>query len=104
MILKAIAKWWAGSKLEEETAHTQALVRRLETAQAEANRRVNAKKAKYSRQIKAHQEQRNKELKQYLDFMNGQLEITGTYLHLSVLIRGCILIFAIKKSISSMKS
>jgi hypothetical protein len=81
MILKAIAKWWAGSKLEEETAHTQALVRRLETAQAEANRRVNAKKAEYSRQIKAHQEQRNKELKQYLDFMNGQLEITGTYLH-----------------------
>ncbi|CAA9890673.1 conserved hypothetical protein [Candidatus Methylobacter favarea] len=81
MILKAIAKRWAGSKLEEETAHTQALVRRLETAQAEANRRVNAKMAEYSRQIKAHQEQRNKELKQYLDFMNGQLEITGTYLN-----------------------
>lgn len=81
MILKAIAKWWAGSKLEEETAHTQALVRRLETAQAEANRRVNAKMAEYSRQIKAHQEQRNKDLKQYLDFMNGQLEITGTYLN-----------------------
>lgn len=81
MILKAIAKWWAGSKLEEETAHTQALVRRLETAQAEANRRVNAKMAEYSRQIKAHQEQRNKELKQYLDFMNGQLEIAGTYLN-----------------------
>jgi hypothetical protein len=81
MILKAIAKRWAGSKLEEETAHTQALVRRLEKAQAEANRRVNAKKAEYLRQIKAHQEQRNKELQQYLDFMNGQLEITGTYLN-----------------------
>ncbi|MGZ4969467.1 MAG: hypothetical protein ACXV8U_11065 [Methylobacter sp.] len=81
MILKAIAKRWAGSKLEKETAHTQALVRRLETAQAEANRRVNTKMAEYSRQIKAHQEQRNEELKQYLDFMNGQLEITGTYLN-----------------------
>jgi len=81
MILKAIARLWAGSKLEEETAHTQALVRRLETDQAEANRRVNAKKTEYTRQINAHQEKRNKELKQYIDFMNSQLEITGTYLN-----------------------
>ena len=75
MILKAIARLWASSKLEEETAHTLALARRLETDQAEANRRVNAKKAEYTRQINAHQEKRNKELKQYIDFMNSQLEI-----------------------------
>jgi hypothetical protein len=81
MILKAIARLWASSKLEEETAHTLALARRLETDQAEANRRVNAKKAEYTRQINAHQEKRNKELKQYIDFMNSQLEITGTYLN-----------------------
>lgn len=81
MIFKAIAKWWAGSKLEEETAHTQALVRCLENAKTEANLRVTANKAEYSRKLKAHQEKRNKELKQYLDFMNGQIEITGDYLN-----------------------
>lgn len=80
MFLKKIVSWWAGSKLEKETAHTQSMVRELEAAQVAANRRIKAKSTEYKNKIIAHQERRNKELQKYLEFMNGQLEITGSYL------------------------
>jgi len=78
--LKAIAHSWAESKLKKETAYTQSLIRELDHAKTEANKRVEAKRNDYSHKIKAHQEKRNKELKIYIDFMNDQLKITGTYL------------------------
>ncbi|MBU9828774.1 hypothetical protein J1779_02380 [Rahnella sp. FC061912-K] len=79
MLLKAFSKWWAGSKLQEETAVTQALVRRLENEQAEASQRINSKKEEYARQLIAHQDKRNTELGQYLAFLNSQLESAGAY-------------------------
>jgi hypothetical protein len=80
MIFKAIAHWWASSKLEKEEAHTQSLIRELDRAKAAANKRIQAKKSEYSCKIKAHQEKRNKELKTHIDFMNEQLKITAGYL------------------------
>jgi hypothetical protein len=80
MFLKAIAQSWAESKLEKETARTQLLIRELDDAKAEANKRVEAKRSDYSRKIKAHQEKRNKELKIYIGFMNDQLESAGASL------------------------
>lgn len=79
MIFKAIAHWWASSKLEKEEAHTQSLLRELDRAKAAANKNIQAKKSEYSRKIKAHQEKRNKELKIHIDFMNEQLKITVGY-------------------------
>ena len=80
MIFKAIAHWWASSKLEKEEAYTQSLIRDLDRAKAVANNRIQAKKSDYLRKIKAHQEKRNKELKAHIDFMNEQLKITAGYL------------------------
>lgn len=80
MFLKAIAKRWADAKLQAETAHTQALISRLEAEQAAVSRRIEEKKADYQRQLEAHQAMRNRQLQQYLDFMNSQLTITGNYL------------------------
>lgn len=80
MIFKAIAHWWASSKLEKEEAHTQSLIRELDRAKAAAKKRTQAKKSEYSRKITAHQETRNKELKTHIDFMNEQLKITAGYL------------------------
>ncbi|MEF8700952.1 MAG: hypothetical protein V5B33_16870 [Candidatus Accumulibacter sp. UW20] len=80
MIFKAIAHWWASSKLEKEEAQTQSLICELDRAKAAANKRIQAKKNEYSHKIKAHQEKRNMELKTRIDFMNEQLEITVGYL------------------------
>lgn len=77
MIFKAIAHWWASSKLEKEEAHTQSLIRELDRAKAAANKRIQAKKGEYSRSIKSHQEKRNEQLKAHIDFMNEQLKITA---------------------------
>ena len=60
MFLKKIVSWWAGSKLEKETAHTQSMVRELEAAQVAANHRIKAKSTEYKNKIIAHQERRNK--------------------------------------------
>jgi hypothetical protein len=80
MIFKAIAHCWASSKLEEEEARTQSLIRKLDSAKAAANKNIQTKKSEYSRKINAHQEKRNKELKTYINFMNEQLKITAGYL------------------------
>lgn len=80
MIFKAIAHWWASSKLEKEEAHTQSLIRKLDRAKAAANKRIQSKKGEYTRSIKAHQEKRNEQLKAHIDFMNEQLQITADYL------------------------
>ncbi|RMX02049.1 hypothetical protein EBQ25_02125 [Allofranklinella schreckenbergeri] len=77
---KYVAQSWASSKLEEEEAHTQSLLRKLDYAKAAANERVQAKRNDYSRKIKAHQEKRNEQLKAYIHFMNEQLQITAGYL------------------------
>jgi hypothetical protein len=80
MIFKAIAHWWASSKLEKEEAHTQSLIRELDRAKAAANKRIQSKKGEYSRSIKSRQEKRNEQLKVHIDFMNEQLKITEGYL------------------------
>lgn len=80
MIFKAIAHWWASSKLEKEEAQTQSRIRELDRAKAAANKRIQEKKCEYSHKIKAYQEKRNNELKTHIDFMNEQLEITAGYL------------------------
>lgn len=80
MIFKAIAHWWASSKLEKEEARTQSLIRDLDRNKAEANKRIQTKKSDYSRKIKAHQVNRNNQLKAHIDFMNEQLEVTAGYL------------------------
>lgn len=77
---KYVAQSWASSKLEQEEAHTQSLLRKLDRAKAAANEKVQAKKNDYSRKIKAHQEKRNEQLKAHIDFMNEQLQITAGYL------------------------
>lgn len=80
MIFKAIAHWWASSKLEKEEAQTQSLIRELDRTKEAASKRIQAKKNDYSSKIKAHHEKRNKELKTHIDFMNEQLKITAGYL------------------------
>ena len=77
---KYVAQSWASSKLEQEEAHTQSLLRKLDRAKAVANENLQAKKNDYSRKIKAHQEKRNEQLKVHIDFMNEQLQITAGYL------------------------
>lgn len=77
---KYVAQSWASSKLEQEEAHTQSLIRKLDRAKAVAHENIQAKKNDYSRKIKAHQEKRNEQLKAHIDFMNEQLEITTGYL------------------------
>lgn len=77
---KYVAQSWASSKLEQEEAHTQSLLRQLDRAKAVAHENIQAKKNDYSRKIKAHQEKRNEQLKAHIDFMNEQLEITTGYL------------------------
>lgn len=77
---KYVAQSWASSKLEQEEAHTQSLLRKLDRAKAVANENLQAKKNDYSRKIKAHQEKRNEQLKAHIDFMNEQLQITAGYL------------------------
>lgn len=77
---KYVAQSWASSKLEQEEAHTQSLLRKLDRAKAVANENLQAKKNDYSRKIKAHQENRNEQLKVHIDFMNEQLQITAGYL------------------------
>ncbi|MBS0588318.1 MAG: hypothetical protein JSS37_10305 [Proteobacteria bacterium] len=77
---KYVAQSWASSKLEQEEAHTQSLLRKLDRAKADANEKLQDKKSEYSRRIKAHQERRNEQLKAHIDFMNEQLQITAGYL------------------------
>lgn len=77
---KYVAQSWASSKLEQEEAHTQSLLRELDRAKAVANEKVQEKKNDYSRKIMAHQKKRDKELKTHIDFMNEQLKITEGYL------------------------
>ena len=77
---KYVAQSWATSKLEEEEAHTQSLLRKLDRAKAAANERVQAKKNDFSRKLKAHHEKRNEQLRTHINFMNEQLHITSGYL------------------------
>lgn len=80
MLFKAIAHWWASSRLEEEEARTRSLIRDLDRAKEAAHNRIQIKKSDYSCRIKDHQAKRDRELKVYIDFMNEQLTITAGYL------------------------
>jgi hypothetical protein len=80
MIFKAIAHWWASSKLEKEEPHTKSLIRELDREKEAVKQRLQVKKRNYSERIQSHQEKRNKELKEHIDFMNDQLTITTGYL------------------------
>lgn len=77
---KNVAQSWASSKLEQEEAHTQSLLRKLDRAKVVANEKLQAQKNNYSRKIEVHQEKRNEQLKANIDFMNEQLQITVGYL------------------------
>jgi len=77
---KYVAQSWASSRLEQEEAHTQSLLRKLDHEKAVAKESLQAKKNDYSRKIKAHQVKRNEQLKVHIDFMNEQIQITAGYL------------------------
>ena len=74
---KYVAQSWASSKLEQEEAHTQSLLRKLDRAKAVANENLQAKKNDYSRKIKAHQEKRNEQLKVHIDWRIQGVSATG---------------------------
>jgi hypothetical protein len=80
MITKAIARMWAGAKLDEQVAHTQSLIRNLEEAKEGLIIRAESKKAELSQKIHTHRRSRDKDLADYVDFMNQQIEITGNYM------------------------
>lgn len=80
MIFKAIAHWWASSKLEKEEARTKSLIRELDREKEAVKHRLQVKKNGYLERIQSHQEKRNKELKEHIEFMNQQLTITTGYL------------------------
>lgn len=79
-MFKAIAHWWASSKLEKEEARTKSLIRELDREKEAVKQRLQVKKRNYSERIQSHQEKRNKELKEHIEFMNQQLTITTGYL------------------------